>query len=474
MLSWSWAYYISEWAIRLVMLAVVPRRRAPSAATAWLLVIFFAPWVGLALYVLFGEYRLPRRRARQHAQILERLESVGYWVKSNPHVVRPLVDPRAMATVALAENLAQMPIVGGNAVEFITETDEVIARLVADIDRAEHHVHLLFYIYSSDETGRQVTDALARAAARGVQCRVLVDGVGSRLMLRRHGEATRALGIQLREALPVGLLRRGAARVDLRNHRKLAVVDGRIAYAGSQNIINADYGHKDMAWHDIMARLAGPVVLELQAVFAEDWYFETRELLDSDPFFPAPLHAGETPVQALPSGPDYPVQNYQRLIVAAAHAARERITITTPYMVPDEALLQAFQVAVLRGVEVEIIVPSKTDHPLVDAASRAYYDHMLDSGVKLYLYQQGLLHSKTMTVDDAIALIGSSNFDIRSFALNFELNLVLYGSAVSDLLRVEQERYIEGSVELDRDEWQRRPVASKAMHNVAKLLSPLL
>ncbi len=474
MLSWSAAYYLSEWAIRLVMTAVVPRRRTPSAAMAWLLVIFFAPWVGLILYWMFVEYRLPRRRVRQHAALRERLQTMGHWIRGNPNVVRPLLDPRAMAVVSLAEKLGQMPIVGGNAVEFLPETDDVIDRLAADIDAAQHHAHLAYYIYGVDPTAQRVTDALVRAAGRGVQCRLLADAVGSRALFKEQADALRGAGVELVEALPVGLLRRRAARIDLRNHRKLAVIDGHVAYAGSQNIIEASYGHKDLVWRDITARLTGPAVLEIQSVFAEDWYFETQHLLDGDELFPAPYYTGETPVQALPSGPTYPVQNYQRLIVTAVHAAQERVIITTPYLVPDDALLQALQTAVLRGVEALLIVPRRSNHPLVDAASRAYYDDLLESGVRIALHGRGLLHAKTMTVDNALALIGSGNFDIRSFALNFELNLVLYGPVVTERLRREQLRYLDDAVEVDAAEWRRRPLAAQIAQNAAKLCSPLL
>jgi cardiolipin synthase len=472
--SWSLAYYISEWVIRLVMLVVVTRRRQPSSAMAWLLVIFFLPWPGLLLYLLIGENRLPRRRAEQHARLLEELAAVGRRFEDHPSVVRPELGAESMAAVALAERLGEMPILGGNDVELITRTQQAIDRLIEDIDAAEHHVHLLFFIFADDQTGRRVAEALARAVQRGVACRVLVDSVGSRPMLKRLGPRMVEEGIELFETLPVGIFRRRAARLDLRNHRKLAVFDGRIAYTGSQNIVNADYGHKDLAWHDMMVRLTGPAVLELQAVFAADWHFETDEILEGDDVFPEPEVAGTVPVQTLPSGPSYPVENYQRMVVAALHAARKHVIITTPYFVPDEPFIQALQVAVLRGVDVELIVPERSDKPLVAAASRAYYDDLLRDGVVLHLFRGGILHAKTMTIDDSVAFVGTSNFDIRSFALNFEINLLLYDAHVTELLRTAQKQYIQHSVPLARQQWQSRPAVRKALENVAKLLSPLL
>jgi cardiolipin synthase len=467
-------YELSQWVIRLVMLVVVTRRRQPSSAMAWLMVIFFLPWVGLALYLLIGVHHLPRRRTKRHARLLRELKALDSRSEGHPSIVRPQLGPDAMAAVTLAEQLGSMPILGGNDVELMTRTEDVIDRLIADVDAAEHHVHLLFYIFAEDETGRRVAEALARAVERGVKCRVLVDSVGSARMLKRLAPKMLAQGIELHETLRVGIFRRRMARIDMRNHRKLAVIDGRIAYTGSQNIVNADYGHKDLAWHDMMARLRGPAVLELQAVFTSDWSFETGQILDGDDIFPDPPVAGTIPVQTLPSGPTYPTENYQRMVVAALHAARERVILTTPYFVPDEPFMQALQVAVLRGVKVELIVPQRTDRWLVAAASHAYYTELLEAGVKLHLFRDGLLHSKTMTIDQALAFLGTSNFDIRSFALNFEVNLLLYDADVTERLRAEQRRYIDDSLEMTRADWHKRPAAQKVFENIAKLLSPLL
>jgi cardiolipin synthase A/B len=472
--SWSLLYYLSEWAVRIVMLFVIPRRRHPNSAMAWLLVIFFLPWPGLLLYWLIGSNRLPRRRIEMHTRMLDRLRAASERLENYPSTARPELGTRATDAVKLAEHLAYMPILGGNDVELIAQTETFIDKLVADIDAAQRHVHLLFYIFVGDGTGRRVIDALTRAVGRGVKCRVLVDAVGSRPFLKRWSKKMRAAGIELHEALPVGLFRRGMARLDLRNHRKLAVIDGRIGYTGSQNIVDAGYGHKDLAWYDLMVRLRGPILLELQAVFVTDWHFETDEVLDGETIFPEPEPAGEIAVQTLPSGPTYPTENYQRMVVAAIHAAERRVAITTPYFVPDDPFLQALETAVLRGVEVELVVPRKVDQRLVGAASRSYWDDLLAMGVKLYLYDKGLLHAKTMCVDDAIAFIGSSNFDIRSFALNFEINLLFYGREVAEQLRRQQNLYLKDSFRLTAERWEQRSTAKTLFENIARLLSPLL
>jgi len=474
MISWALLYIISEWVIRLVMLVVVTRRRRPSSAMAWLLVIFFLPWVGFVLYLLIGENRLPRYRVKQHARLLEELEAIGRRFKDHPNIVRPSLEPGLNATVALAEHLGYMPILGGNGVDLIPRSGDFIERLIADIDAARHHVHLLFYIYADDGIGKRVTEALVRASQRDVKCRMLVDSVGSRPMLKAMGAYMSERGVELREALPVGLFRRHMARIDMRNHRKLAVIDGNIAYTGSQNIVDESYGHKNLAWHDLMVRLTGPVVLQLQVVFLGDWYLETNQLLEGIDVLPEPSLSGTVSVQTLPSGPNYPIENYQRLVIAALHDARRHVVITTPYFVPDEAFMQAIETAALSGVEVDLIIPHKSDKILVDAASRAYYENLLDVGVRLHLYTKGLLHAKTMTVDGEIAVIGSGNFDIRSFAIDFEINLIFYGSHVAERLMAQQNQYIESSHRLDSEQWKRRPLIQSVFQNIAKLLSPLL
>ncbi|MDY0168966.1 MAG: cardiolipin synthase [Thermoguttaceae bacterium] len=474
MLSFSAALYVSEWVLRIVMLLVVTRRREPASAMAWLLVIFFIPWVGLVLYWLIGEHRLPRRRieAREHAR--QKLHEVASRFEQHPSVVRPELGPEAASAVTLAQRLGDMPILGGNAVTLIADTDAVINRLVADIDAARHHVHLLFYIYADDATGRRVADALCRAAQRGVACRLMVDAVGSRRMLKTLAPDLAAHGVDVRPALPVGLFRRRVARIDLRNHRKIAVIDGRIGYAGSQNIVSADYGHKDLAWEDLMVRMIGPSVLELQAVFVTDWHSESGVFLDDDGIFPPPEIAGTVPVQAVPSGPTFATENFQRIVVAALYTARQRVVITTPYFVPDRPLMQALEVAVLRGVQVDLIVPRRSDQRIVAAASRAYYDDLFGAGVHLYLYDEGLLHSKTLSIDDRFAIIGTDNLDIRSFELNFEISLLFYCREVAEQLLNVQCAYMESAFELTAERWAQSPAWKRLAYDVAKLMSPLL
>jgi cardiolipin synthase len=470
---WAWIFFLSEWAIRLAMLADVPFRRTPAAAKGWLLLIFFEPWVGLLLYLLIGRAKLPRWRREQLAKLPQAMAKVVGRLTNHPHVFHPEVGPALSQAVTLAENLGQSPILGGNAVELLVDYDGTIARLVADVDRAENHVHLLFYIFADDRATAPVIEALGRAARRGVRCRVLADAIGSRSALRTLGPKLTALGVAVHAMLPVSLFPWKKARLDLRNHRKIAVIDGRIGYTGSQNLVAAEFT-EGISYEELMVRVTGPVVLELQYVFAADWFLETNEVLDGEAEFPGPDITGSVPAQALPSGPDFPTQNNQRLIVALVHGARKQVVLTTPYFIPDEPLLQAMQTAVLRGVDVHLVVSEKGDHFVVSLAQKSYYEELLEAGVQIHLYRKNFLHAKHLSIDDSAALIGTSNLDIRSFVLNAEVMLMIYDPGVAARLAAEQERYYANSRLLTLATWGQRSFGGKLAQNLARLLSPLL
>jgi cardiolipin synthase len=331
----------------------------------------------------------------------------------------------------------------------------------------------MFYILADDHATAPVMEALGRAAKRGVCCRVLADAIGSRSGLRTLRPKLTALGVAIHEMLPLSLMPWRKARVDLRNHRKIAVIDGRVGYTGSQNLIAAEI-EEGVALEDLMVRVTGPVVLELQYIFAADWFLETNEVLDSETEFPLPEITGAVPAQALPSGPDFPTQNNQRLFVALVHGARKQVVLTTPYFIPDEPLLQATQTAALRGVEVHLVVSRKADHPIVALAQKSYYAELLEAGVHIHLYRKNFLHAKHLSVDGSVAVIGSSNLDIRSFALNAEVMLMIYDSKVAGRLAIEQERYYANSSRLTLPAWEKRSLGAKFVQNLARLLSPLL
>ncbi len=477
-MSWILTYNLLEWGIRLVMLPVILRRRfEATTALAWLMIIFFLPVLGLVLYGLIGNSGLGRRRVRLHNRVIAALRTPERLADLRARAAQPQVAEEVLPLVNQAERIGGMPVSGGNEMELLGDSEAMIDRLIADIDAAEHHVHMLFYIYEDDETGRRVAEALVRAAKRGVRCRVLADHAGSRTIFFANGLASwmNENGVQTVAALPVRPLRRRLARLDLRNHRKIVVIDGRIGYTGSQNITNADYGHHHVErWIDLTGRFQGPVVSQLQVVFMEDWMFETDEYLEGPDIFPLLPRVGEVTAQAVATGPGHESEALPRVLLAAIGMAKRKVIITTPYLVPDEPTMLALALAADRGVEVSMVVPARSDHWLVDAAGRAQFERLLESGVDIYLHRHGTLHAKTMTVDDSFAVLGSSNMDIRSFYLNFEINVLLYGPQVTRELRFAQMGYLNDSDRVTLDAWHRRPVGRRYLDAAAALLSPLL
>ena len=472
-LSPALAYLIAEWAIRLGALLFIPFRRTPDSARAWLLLLLFLPVPGLLLYLLIGRPTYPRRRRARLARAAELLQTAAEEIAHSRSCRQPVLSRNFRQAADLIERLGRFPALGSNNLNLLTDYEGVVSQLIADVDAAQHHVHILMYIFADDETGALVVSALERAAARGVACRVLVDAAGSRRWSRSLGKRFSAAGVAYAEALPIAPWRRRSARADLRNHRKIAVIDGVIGYVGSQNIVNAAWA-KGVVNEELVVRSVGPAVVAMQAVFAVDWFLGTEEVLEGERFFPHFGGSGAVTAQLMPSGPDYGEAGVGYLTVALIHAARERVVITTPYFIPDAALLQALRTAVLRGVSVDLVVPYVSDQVLVRLAQQSYYTELLDAGVRVHRYRDRFLHAKLIGIDEDISLIGSSNVDVRSFVLNAEVTLIVYDPQVSASLRLEQQRYIRASDHLTSDSWEQRSSVVKLFANVARLVSPLL
>ena len=476
LLSWTALFFVAEWTIRIVMLltlTIQAHTRTTVSTLSWLTVLFFIPELGLLFYLLIGRSTLPPWRLARITRVNVAMKELRASLAHDPHIVKPAVEPALEPAVELATSLGHHPILAGNSVELLTRYNDSLDRLAADIDAAQDHVHLLYYIFADDVTAGRITAALERAVARGVICRVLVDAFGSKRYLKRLMPRLKAAGVDACEVLPVGLFSPKSARIDLRNHRKIAVIDGKIGYTGSQNLVDAKF-KEGLTYEELVARVTGPVVLELQAVFAADWYLETEQAIDPKRYFPDPVLTGTVAAQVLPSDPSYPVQNVQRLIVALLHAARRRVVITTPYFIPDESLIQAMQVAVLRGVKVHLILSQKMDQPLVGMAQRSYYQELLNAGVRIHLARHNFLHAKHVSFDDRLSMICSTNIDIRSFRLNAEVCLLCYDREVTAQLNRVEEIYFSRCTLLDPENWGRQPLIIRLAQNLARLFSPLL
>ena len=458
-------WYAAEWAIRIGALLVVPLRRMPSATRAWLLLIFFLPLPGLALFLLIGSPRFPAWRRARFRALAPFFEAAAASLR--PHAA----DLGAQAPVAeLASRLGGMPATGGNTVELIDVYDDVIDRLVQDIDGARHFVHLLVYIFADDRVGQRVAAALGRAAQRGVQTRVMFDPVGSHRWRKGTLRLLGGHGVPVREAMPWRFIR-WRLRRDMRNHRKLFVIDGRLGYAGSQNLVAKDF-RPGVVNHELVARVTGPVVGAMEAVVRGDWSLETGEPPSTPVAAAAPTGAAQA--QLLPSGADYRLEGFESLLVWQVHQARERVVIVTPYFIPDEDVLGALRTAAARGVGVDIVLSEVVDQRWVNLSQSSYYDELLAAGVRIHLYRGFLLHAKNVGIDGRLAIVGSSNVDLRSFQLNQEASLLLYDADSVARVDAVQRGCLAVSDPVRLDDWRRRPPMRRFAENIARLFNSLL
>ncbi len=460
------AWYALEWIIRIGALAMVPLRRTPAATRSWLLLIFFWPVPGLLLFLVIGNPRFPQARNARFDALKPFLKTVADRLGATGVSGCRGSEPIA----ALAQTLGGLPAVDGNEVELIDDYDSGIDRLIADIDTAQQRVHLLSYIFADDAVAQKVIAALGRAVKRGVRCRVMLDPVGSRRWQRGALRLLDEAGVETRKALPFHLLR-GRTRRDMRNHRKLFLIDGEIGYAGSQNIIAKDF-RPGVTNRELIARVRGPVVAEMAAIVEVDWCVESKD--DVCEPIEIPTAAGDACVQLLPSGAEYPLQGIETLLVWQLHQACERAVIVTPYFVPDDDVVAAMRTAVARGVEVDVIVSAVVDQRLVNLAQRSYYDELLAAGVSIHRYRDYLLHAKNVAIDGRLAILGSSNVDLRSFQLNEEVSLLLFDRASVLRLETLQRGYIAASDPLDLTSWRARPRVQKFAENIARMVGPLL
>lgn len=463
-----------------VAAVLVAMNRRPSSAIAWVLAIIFIPVLGAVAYFFVGYSTLPKPRRDKQREVNDLVRA---RTEGSSLVSRGADWPGWLhSLVVLNSNLGALPMVKGNTAELLPDYNGTFDAMIAEIESAESYVHVEFYILVLDPTTEPFFQALVRARKRGVEVRVLSDHLAG-LMFPGRTETIQYLrdaGAEYHPMLPLRPFHGQWQRPDLRNHRKILVVDGRVGFTGSQNVIDASYDKKGnlkrgLRWHELMVRLEGPVVRELDAVFATDWYSETGVLLPLDSR-PRVLGPGSVRIdaQVLPSGPSFDNDNNLKLYAALIHKAERGVSITSPYFVPEESILMAIVTAAARGLSVELFVSEIGDQSMVYHAQRSYYEALLRAGVRVYLYRAPqVLHSKHFTIDEEVAVIGSSNMDVRSFSLNMEVSVLAYGRSFVDAIRRIEDGYRVNSLELQLDDWIRRPVAQKAFDNLARLTASL-
>ena len=451
--------------------------RQPASRIAWLVVINAFPLVGVLAYLALGEVSIGLSRMQRLKVVQQYLELTQ--INNIPEQL-PEIPQRYQALFTLGQSISGFFPVSGNTAQLLASSEMAIEQLVADIEAAQHHISILFYIWLDDNSGKKVAAALGRAAQRGVTCRVLIDRFGSRLLLRSPlWRAMREAGVKLGIALPVKSLLFAplTGRLDIRNHRKIAVIDHHITYCGSQNCADAAFTIKAKyaPWVDIWVRFTGSITRQNQILFANDWLLHVKE--DTNQTLHLPLIAGSDAnviAQVIGTGPTTRATATSEFISQLLSAAHERIVISTPYYVPDEIIQTALCTAAYRGVDISIIFPARNDSWVVSAASRSYYISLLQAGVKIYEYQKGLLHAKTITLDNELSFIGSTNLDRRSFELNYENNMLIYNQAFTHDLQTRQRAYLADSQQITLEAVQAWSKPKQLWNNTIAMLGPVL
>ena len=475
--------FILHWVIMAGLgLRIILKRRPTGVSLAWLLVVGSVPFAGAVLYLFVGELWLPKNRIERYKAFKDSIASNIERIDHAWDVTGDELSPLARSLNAQANSPLELSAVGGNAIELFDRSELCIKAIVDDIDNAKSSVSMLFYIWQSGGGVDLVEAALIRAVERGVVCRVMLDSAGSKKFIRKKGFLQmRDGGVEVLTTLPAGLFRVLFARIDIRNHRKIITIDHDIAYTGSMNMVDpkcfkvkGQFGQ----WVDVMARVGGPAARVLDMTSNLDWAmeahdaqgFEMQSLMASEPV----EAKGKISMQVVPSGPDQGARVIHDMLLTLIYTTTERLIITTPYFIPSEAMLTAMTAAAMRGVQLTLVVPKKIDSILVRHASKSYFQDLLEAGVEIRTYRGGLLHSKTVTADGQVALLGTVNMDKRSFSINFEVSLFAYDEEFVKQMCMLQESYIADSDRVDLDEWMSRSVMARIVQNSVQLLAPIL
>ncbi len=465
--------------IALILRVILRPHREPASRIAWIVVIVAVPIAGILVYLLFGEVNIGRRRIERMHRVIASLPPFATAAEGDEARMRAIVPEAYDHLFRVGESISGFAPVGGNKATLMADSNATIEAMVADIDAANDHVHLLFYIWLTDGNGCKVAEALKRAAARGVKCRAMADALGSRLMIKSEvWKEMESAGVHVAEALPIGniLLRPFIGRIDLRNHRKIVVIDGHITYCGSQNCADPEFRVKAKyaPWVDAVMRFEGPIARQNQHLFVSDWMTFVDEDLSDLLRNPIPAPEAGVPAQVIGTGPTVRYSAMPETFESLMHAARRELLITTPYYVPNESLQAALCAAAQRGVDTTIIFPANNDSLIVAAASRSYYLDLLEAGVKIHEYVGGLLHTKSLTFDGEVTLIGSANMDRRSFDLNYENNILLFDSQLTADVTLRQQEYLARSNEVTTESVENWSISRRLWNNTVAMLGPVL
>lgn len=462
---------LAVWAV-VFSVYVVSERRSPASTIAWVLTLGFLPIVGFIVYYALGPRRFDRKKRRR---VLAQ-EAVK-------QALDPEVDDEEAEALDAARFLISMNAgaLGASAqlrtakLQLLFSGAETYASLVRDIEAAQHHVNMEYYIWEPDSIGTRLRDVLTDAAKRGVAVRLHLDGVGSAKANKRFWRPLTEAGGRVVHFNRLAMRRRTG---NFRTHRKIVVIDGTIGYSGGMNVtdVHSEEFSGEECWRDTHMRLEGCAARGLQMVFCDGWYDSTHEILEGEAYFPpsTPPEAGARSVQIVSSGPDDDRNAIHKLIASAIFASSERVYLTSPYFVPDPTLYDALSAAALRGADVRVIVPRKNDLKIIGAASRSYYPGLLAAGVRIFEYGPQMVHAKTLVIDDTVGIVGTANADNRSFRLNFEVVVACYSESICKELVSAFEEDLKSTIEVTAESVAAYPRTRRLGQSFARLVSPLL
>lgn len=461
------------------LLIIFFERRNPSATWAWLMVLILIPGIGFILYLLLGQdlsrrkmFNLKTEEDRFHKKLL--IQGKQLSEDTMEFYDKEMVKYKDMVYMHLTNS--QSVFTQDNKVEIYTNGHDKFAALLNSIEKAQHHIHIIYYIIKNDKIGNKVINALTKKAAEGVEVRLLYDAMGCRSLPSHFFDKLKNAGGKVACFFP-SLLPLINIRVNYRNHRKIVVVDGKEAFVGGFNIGDEYLGKNKRFgyWRDTHIKIIGSAVASLQQRFLLDWRYASQEKITFDKdYFPQVISDGKIGIQIVSSGPDSEWEQIKNGYLKMIQSAKKNIYIQTPYFIPDESILEALKIASLSGVDVRIMVPNKPDHPFVYWASLSYIGELLKTGVRSYTYDKGFIHSKVMTVDGNVSSVGTANMDVRSFKLNFEVNAFIYDNNISKSLEDIFEKDIHDCTEITKDLYAKRSLYIKFKESISRLLSPVL
>jgi cardiolipin synthase len=449
----------------------------PSKTLSYILVLLLFPFLGLVVYVLFGQdYRKSKIFNRKNVLDQQIVKNIlhGLQLKTNEEDRVEVLLKEKTKLYKLIHNSEKSKLTTYNKIKVLFNGEGKFDELLSDLAYAQHHIHMEYYILEDDNIGTKIIDVLCKKAEEGIDVRLVYDAVGSRISAKNKRRLTKA-GVAHFPFMPV-LFSGLTGKMNYRDHRKIIIIDGKIGYLGGINIKDHYINAADqLYWRDTHLRIEGEAVKPMQILFFTTWDFVQDEPIQlSEAFFPANRPENRAGVQIVSSGPDTDWPNIMEAIFAAIMVARSYIYITTPYFIPNDEILVALQTAARSGVEVKLLIPEISDSWISGSATNSYLQVMLEAGVDVYRYTKGFIHAKTMVMDDEVCSIGTANMDYRSFEINFEVNAFIYDKATSKELKQQFMDDLKNAQKVHLDEWTERSIAKKLIESLSKLLAPLL